>query len=142
MIFRGNSYITLKQNIVSQRYSAATFSLGKNIPGQPWECNIFNWFFLLLFFEATNYFFERKFEEESLKVTKVTKKNLFKEKRCQRKFYTLLSLKFARVNNSLMLNFARLNFAQQKLTYSLSFKFAHWKKYNNVKISFKCVFQT
>ena len=42
--------------------------------------------------------------------------------------YTLLSLKFARVNNSLMLNFARLNFAQQKLTYSRSFKFAHWKK--------------
>ena len=41
---------------------------------------------------------------------------------------TLLSLKFARVNNSLMLNFARLNFAQQKLTYSRSFKFAHWKK--------------
>ena len=34
---------------------------------------------MLLLFEATNYIFERKFEEESLKVTKVTKKNLFNE---------------------------------------------------------------
>ena len=39
-----------------------------------------------MLFEATNYIFERKFEEESLKVTKVTKKNLFNENSCQRNF--------------------------------------------------------
>ena len=57
-------------------------SLWKNIAGQP--CIKFNRFYLLLLFEAVNYFFERKFgrkfEEESLKVAKVTKKNLFNGK--------------------------------------------------------------
>ena len=48
-----------------------------------------NRFYLLLFFDARRKFerkFERNFEEESLKVTKVAKKNLFNENSCHRKF--------------------------------------------------------